>query len=112
MLEKWPQINTVLIEDKANGSEIIRQLQAEITGVVPVNPGNNSKEGRLISVQPVFESNSFYLPRVAPWRDETEYEICTFPNAPKDDIVDAVVQALIYMRGSYAAQRSLAGCQL
>ncbi len=112
MLSKWPQINTILIEDKANGSEIIRQLQAEILGVIAVNPGNNSKEGRLMSVQSIFESNSFYLPRVAEWLDDAEYEICTFPHAPKDDIVDAVVQALVYMRGSYAAQRALAGCEL
>lgn len=112
MLKKWPEIHTILVEDKANGSEIIRQLQSEIAGVVAVNPGNNSKEGRLMSVQSTFESNSFYLPRVVSWRDETEYELCTFPHAPKDDIVDAIVQGLIYMRGSFAAQRSLAGCQL
>lgn len=112
MHRKWSQISTTLVEDKANGSEIVRQLQLEILGVIAVNPGSNSKEGRLMSVTPVFEGHGFLMPRVADWKDDTLYELTRFPNAPKDDIVDATVQALIYMRGSHAAQRALAGCQL
>ena len=106
---KWPQCKAkTLIEDKANGSEIVRQLKLEFAGVVAVNPGNNSKEGRLISVQSLFTGNNVYMPRHAAWLDDMKYEICTFPNAPKDDQVDALVQALLDMRISTGAARSRA----
>lgn len=112
MRAKWPRAKTILVEDKANGSEIVRQLQLEFVGVVPINPGNNSKEGRLMAVQSLFLSNAVWFPRHATWLDDMKYEVCTFPNAPKDDQVDALVQALLYMRSSTAAARSAAGCKL
>lgn len=113
MMKKWPRArHTILIEDKANGSEIVRQLQLEFPGVIPINPGSNSKEGRLMACQSLFLSNSVFFPRCAPWLDDMKYEVCTFPNAPKDDQVDALVQALLFMRSSTGAARSRAGCQL
>lgn len=112
MRKKWPRAKTILVEDKANGSEIVRQLQLEFVGVVPINPGNNSKEGRLMACQSFFLGNQVLFPKFATWLDDMRYEVCTFPNAPKDDQVDALVQALLFMRSSTAAARSAAGCQL
>lgn len=112
MRKKWPRARTILVEDKANGSEIVRLLQLEFVGVVAVNPGNNSKESRLMACQSFFLGNQVYFPKLAPWLDDMRYEVCTFPNAPKDDQVDALVQALLYMRSSTGAARSRAGCQL
>lgn len=112
MRKKYPRAHTILIEDKANGSEIVRLLQLEFVGVVPINPGNNSKESRLMACQSFFLANQVLFPKFATWLDDMKYEVCTFPNAPKDDQVDALVQALLYMRSSTGAARSRAGCQL
>lgn len=112
MRKKYPRAHTILIEDKANGSEIVRLLQLEFVGVVAVNPGNNSKESRLMACQSFFLANQVLFPKFATWLDDMKYEVCTFPNAPKDDQVDSLVQALLFMRSSTGAARSRHGCQL
>ena len=110
MRAKWPQARNgrLLIEDKANGSEIIRQLKEIFPGVIAVNPGNNSKVGRLMAVQSLFGGNNVYLPKHSAWTDAMRHELCTFPNAPHDDQVDSLVQALLDMRVSIGAARSRA----
>jgi len=113
MMKKWPRArHTILVEDKANGSEIVRQLQLEFSGVIAINPGSNSKEGRLMACQSLFLGHNVWFSRHAHWLDDMRYEVCTFPNAPKDDQVDALVQALLHMRSSTGAARSRAGCVL
>jgi predicted phage terminase large subunit-like protein len=111
--EQYPRAKgTILVEDKANGSEIIRKLQLSFPGVIAVNPGNNSKESRLMACQSFFTGHCIYLPQYAPWLEDYKYELTQFPNAPKDDQVDATVQLLLYWQMSNAAARSRAGCVL
>lgn len=113
MIVKWPQArHRILIEDKANGSEIIRRMREVWPNIIAVNPGSNSKEGRLMACQGIFQGRCFYVPQYASWLEDFKYELCTFPNAPKDDQVDACVQALLDMRLSNAAARAKAGCEL
>jgi predicted phage terminase large subunit-like protein len=113
MRDKWPQAKgTILIEDKANGSEIIRRLKEVMPGVIAVNPGSNSKEGRLEACLAYFYGRNVYIPRNAPWREDLVAEWTQFPNWPKDDQVDAAVQVLLYWRLSNAAQRARSGCTL
>lgn len=113
MIGKWPQArHRILIEDKANGSEIIRRMRLEWPNIIAVNPGNNSKTGRLMACQGVFQGRNFYVPEYASWLEDFKYELCTFPNAPKDDQVDSVVQALLDMRMSNDAARARAACEL
>jgi predicted phage terminase large subunit-like protein len=98
---KFPQVNAVLIEDKANGPAIISELQKEIPGVVPVNP-EGGKLARAQATAPLWESGSIELPDPqlfgCPWIEDYLHNICTFPKAAHDDDVDATSQALIYMR--------------
>jgi predicted phage terminase large subunit-like protein len=113
MREKWPRAKAcVLVEDKANGSEIIRQLREKFPGVVAINPGNNSKEGRLYACQSYFTGHNVYLPKYAPWLEDFKAELTQFPNWPKDDQVDAAVQVLLYWRLSNDAARARAACTL
>lgn len=95
-----------VIEDKANGSPIIQQLQEKISGVQAFQPGTKSKMQRL-------ESATLYLPNVIFVRDQFnpmtgEYtlsdslenlkrRLLNFPFVEHDDIVDAFTQLVLYV---------------
>lgn len=111
MRAKWPRAKgTILVEDKANGSEIIRQLRERFPGVIAVNPGTNSKEGRLYACQSFFTGHNVWLPRHAWWLDDFRAEVTQFPNWPKDDQPDCMVQLLLYWRLNSAAARARNAC--
>src|SRR5579859_2326163 len=98
---KFPEVNAVLIEDKANGPAIISELQKEIPGVIGVNP-EGGKLARAQATAPLWEAGSILLPDPQVyglhWMDDYLHNICTFPKAAHDDDVDATTQALIWMR--------------
>lgn len=92
----YPEAVAKLVEDKANGPAIIDTLSNEITGIIPVNPGADSKEARAASVSPVWEAGNIYVPHPR-WRPEIQdwlTEIFGFPNMPHDDNVDSMVYAV------------------
>jgi len=98
---KFPQVNAILIEDKANGPAIISELQKEIAAVVGVNP-EGGKLARAQATAPLWEAGGILLPDPQlfglHWMDDYLHNICTFPKAAHDDDVDATSQALIWMR--------------
>jgi hypothetical protein len=60
------------------------------------------------------ESGRVCLPESAPWLADFLEELTSFPAAPHDDMVDALTQALNWMRGSgfdYEGLRSIGGLQ-
>ena len=97
-----------LVEDAANASAAIDRLEDEISGLQAI-PVHDSKAARLEAVAPTIESGLVYLPGVA--REDGSYdplqtpawviglvdEIAAFPGA-YDDQVDALTQALIWLR--------------
>lgn len=88
-------IDSVLVEDKANGSAIIDTLREEIPAVLGVNP-EGSKEARAASVSPQVEARNIYLPdpSIASWVSDFVDECALFPNGAHDDQVDAFSQAV------------------
>jgi phage terminase large subunit-like protein len=51
-----------LIEDKANGQQVIQELTGDVPGIVPINPGTASKSMRLeTSTVPMESRNVFFL---------------------------------------------------
>lgn len=98
MTTRHPEASAKLIEDKANGTAVIEMLQKKISGIVPVNP-EGGKEVRAQAVAPFWEAGNVYLPhpKWKPWVDDMLAEIESFPNAPHDDDVDAMTQALVKM---------------
>jgi predicted phage terminase large subunit-like protein len=98
MTTRHPEASAKLIEDKANGTAVIEMLQKKISGIVPVNP-EGGKEVRAQAVAPFWEAGNVYLPhpKWKPWVDDMLTEIESFPNAPHDDDVDAMTQALVKM---------------
>lgn len=96
---KWPRAKAKYIEDKANGSAVIDTLRHEIGGIIPVTP-DGGKIVRASAVSPLWEAGNVYVPHPL-WRPQVEdllQEIFEFPNAPHDDYVDAMTQALNYIK--------------
>jgi predicted phage terminase large subunit-like protein len=93
--EKWPNAVTKLIEDKANGSAIIRMVKGKVPGVIAVNP-QGGKVARANSVAPRIEAGNVYLPHpLVDYRTQDFIEECAnFPNGRHDDRVDQMTQAL------------------
>ncbi len=88
----------VLIEDAASGQSLIQMLRNETRlPILPVKP-NGDKVARAHAVSPLVESGRVFLPDQAPWLQEFLDEVTSFPAAPHDDMVDAMTQALSYMR--------------
>jgi predicted phage terminase large subunit-like protein len=99
--------NNVLIEDKASGTQLIQDLQAEhITKITPYDPPPGSdKIMRLHAQTAHFENGFVLLPRSAPWLAEYVKEITGFPGTKYDDQVDSTTQALDHLRPTGALER-------
>lgn len=101
LTRKWPQARAKLVEDKANGSAVINQLKSTVTGLIPINPGSDSKYVRALAISPFVESGHVYLPteRLASWAAGFIEEAAAFPNSVHDDQVDAATQAVTRLLG-------------
>jgi predicted phage terminase large subunit-like protein len=88
-----PDLNAILIEDKANGSAIIEVMRKKYPFVIAVEP-KGGKRSRAEAVAPCFETGAVHLPdRV--WIEEYKAEFIAFPNGDHDDEVDCTSQALM-----------------
>jgi predicted phage terminase large subunit-like protein len=89
--------SAVLIEDKANGPAIMDELRLEIPGIVPINPGQSSKEARAEAISPTYQAGNVWIPTaaIAPFavKDYTD-EFLSFPAGATDDQVDASSQLI------------------
>jgi predicted phage terminase large subunit-like protein len=95
MTAKWPQAARKVVENAANGSEVVRRLRTLIPGLVPLPP-RGDKEARLVNVSPFFESGNVFFPhpREAGWVADCLEELYGFPFAEHDDFVDALSQLI------------------
>jgi predicted phage terminase large subunit-like protein len=91
---------TILIEDKASGTQLIQELVSE--GVFGIKayapPPGTDKVLRLHAQATGFENGFVFLPREAHWLAEYVNELTSFPGAKYDDQVDSTTQALAHMR--------------
>lgn len=99
LARKWPRATRKLVEDKANGSAIISELQKTVSGIIPITP-KESKEARASAVTPFFEAGNVYIPDPdrTPWVSAFEAELFNFPAGAHDDQVDSMTQSLAYFR--------------
>ena len=110
---KWLRLGDVpvtLIENKANGADIIEDLSAEFPGIIPINP-RQSKEARAQAISPYFESgNVWFLSEPdAPWFDELTLEFEEFPTGEDNDQVDMTSQVISYYVHRWRQQANLEG---
>jgi predicted phage terminase large subunit-like protein len=83
----------VVVEDSAFGQALVDELKKSGYRAIHFRPEGN-KVARM-SVQTVkIENGQVFLPTQAAWLDDFEAELFAFPNAPHDDQVDALSQAL------------------
>lgn len=105
--ERWPQVGmAIVVENAANGPEVIAQMRDEISGIVPYSP-TVDKVQRAHAITPQLEAGNVLVPgfrmadgeldpaRTPSWVLELVDECASFPNGSYDDQVDSVTMALI-----------------
>lgn len=99
LADNWPDATAHLIEIAANGASVIATLKPTLPGIIPIPTNKGSKEIRAIAVSPFVQAGNVHLPESAWWLDDFHAELAGFPtSAPHDDQVDALTQALDYLR--------------
>ncbi len=92
---------TIVIEDKASGTQLIQDLQSEpVVGIQQYEPPpGTDKMMRLHAQTGMFENGFVFLPRKALWLADYVRELTGFPGTRYDDQVDSTTQFLDYIRG-------------
>ncbi len=99
-LRKQWRADRALIESSAMGIHLLDELKRTAAGVyMPVNVVT-SKLDRFIPQTDWIKSGKLVIPMDKPWFDEFRRELLAFPDALKDDQVDALTQFAEYMRRS------------
>lgn len=101
-----PQLRRKIVEKKANGKATYDMLNSEIGGFILFDPKNDSKETRLNSVTPYFESGNVYFPDESLCENiETFVEqLLRFPACEHDDFVDTISQYLLNYEYRYGGE--------
>lgn len=103
--EKWRTltpggVSVVLIEDRSSGEGLVQHLRRNTRiPVIAVNPGQLDKVKRLELETPVIASGNLWLPSGGqPWVADFVAQLTTFPGCALKDMVDALSQALHWIR--------------
>jgi predicted phage terminase large subunit-like protein len=93
----WP-IHAKLVEDKANGTAVVEDLQHTVPGLIAIDP-RGGKESRASVMQPYCEAGNVWLPdsSIAGWVEQYVEEHRVFPNGRNDDWVDSSSQAVTWL---------------
>jgi predicted phage terminase large subunit-like protein len=91
---------TILIEDKASGTQLIQELVYDGVHAVKQYTPTMEKIMRMDSVPSTIENGFVHLPEKAPWLGEYLHELTSFPNAKYDDQADSTSQALDWFKQS------------
>ena len=100
-------VDRLLIEGKANGTDVAREIQRlnrdQTWGVTVVDHGRTDKGQRAIRVQHLFSEGLVFLPGSSAgvprsWGEAVIDEMQKFPKAAHDDFVDSCTQALYHLR--------------
>jgi len=89
---------TILVEDRASGTQLIQELVSEGLHAIQKYGSSMDKTMRLHSVSSTIENGFVHLPDKAAWLAEYLHELTTFPNAKYDDQADSTSQALDWFK--------------
>lgn len=88
----------ILIEAANSGAALIQELRRahglHVSGV----SARRAKEQRAVTVAPLLENGDVALPESADWLTAFVREIRSFPHGANDDMVDAFVHGLMFLR--------------
>lgn len=87
------------IEDAASGTPLLSDLRRSALNLVPVK-ATGDKISRAESVTPLLEAGKVLFKQGEPWLDELVANLRAFPGGKHDDLTDAFVHALSYLRRS------------
>jgi predicted phage terminase large subunit-like protein len=89
---------TILIEDKASGTQLIQEFVEEGMHAIKKYEPTIEKIMRMNSVTGTIENGFVHLPDKAAWLGEYLHELTTFPNSKYDDQADSTSQALDWIK--------------
>ena len=92
---------TVLVEDKASGTQLIQELVGEGMHAIKKYEPTMDKTMRMHSVTSVMENGFVHLPDKASWLGEYLHELASFPKGKYDDQADSTSQALDWFKQQY-----------
>jgi len=87
--------NVILIEDAGFGTALIGTWKRKGLPVVAVQP-EGDKKTRLLRHISKFANGQVFLLKTSPGRADLETELFSFPGGRRNDLVDALTQALAY----------------
>jgi predicted phage terminase large subunit-like protein len=89
---------TILIEDKASGTQLIQEMINEGMHAIKKYEPTMDKTMRMHSVTSTIENGFAHLPDKAPWLGEYLHELASFPKGKFNDQVDSTSQALDWFK--------------
>ncbi|MGH7085585.1 MAG: phage terminase large subunit, partial [Acetobacteraceae bacterium] len=89
---------TILIEDKASGIQLIQELTVEGLYAVTRYAPSGDKIMRLHAQTAMLENGFVHLPAEAPWLADYLHELTTFPKGRHDDQADSTAQLLDWVK--------------
>ena len=90
--------STVLIEDKASGTQLIQDLIDDGCHAVSRYQPTTDKIMRMHAQTAMIENGFVHIPESAPWLAEYLHEISVFPNGKHNDQVDSTAQFLDWFK--------------
>jgi predicted phage terminase large subunit-like protein len=94
--------NSVLIEDKGSGTQLVQDIKQENTFGIPDPIGilpEGDKITRMSAQSAKIEGGQVYLLKQAPWLGDLQAELLQFPHGRHDDQVDSISQFLNWIQG-------------
>jgi predicted phage terminase large subunit-like protein len=103
--ESFPHLpHVILVENAANGPEVIAKLRGKVGGVIGVNVEKDKTTRAQVASVPLEAGNVFIpgpdLLGAPAWALELVDEAAGFPNAAHDDDVDAFTQAINWIKAN------------
>ncbi len=89
---------TILIEDKASGTQLIQELVSEGMHAIQKYEPTMDKIMRLHSASSTIENGFVHVPDQAPYLGEYLHELSSFPKGKYDDQADSTSQALDWFK--------------
>ena len=93
---------TILIEDKASGTQLIQELVSEGMHAIKRYAPTMDKIMRMNLVTNMIENGFVHLPEKESWLGEYLHELTSFPKGKYDDQADSTSQALNWVKNSFA----------
>jgi predicted phage terminase large subunit-like protein len=101
MAERY-SVRNILIEDKASGTQLIQDLNADGVHTTTRYQPEANKVMRMYTASSMIENGFVHIPENAPWLPEYIHEMSVFDNGKYNDQVDSTSQALNWVKaGSY-----------